>query len=246
MLVYVLMEEEPAITLPWNSLCAWFKQTESTCFEMAHGKSVLDLASQHPEFNNLYNEGMASNTLSLMTVVVRDYSETFRGLRSLVDVGGGTGTSTRIISEAFPHMKCTIFDLPHVVATLPESTTIDSIGGDMFEFIPQADVILLKLILHNWNDADCVKILKRCKEAISSKEDGGKEIILDIVLNDDDMTDDKTKETQLFYNMIMMVTLGSKERSEDEWHKIFTDAGFTEYKIKPVFGGVRSILEIYP
>ncbi|KAF8404428.1 hypothetical protein HHK36_009313 [Tetracentron sinense] len=242
MLAYMKIDAEPAFLLPWNSWCAWFKQAESTCFEMANGTSLWDLASQHPELNNHFNETMASDSRLLMTVVVRDYSEIFRGMRSLVDVGGGTGTSTRIISEAFPHMKCTILDLPHVV---PESTKlIDSIGGDMFEFIPQADVILLKSILHDWNDVDCVKILKRCKEAIPSKKEGGKVIILDLVLNDDE-TDDKNKETQLLFDMFMMVTVGSKERSEDEWQKIFTVAGFTEYKIKPVLG-IRSIIEIYP
>jgi hypothetical protein len=69
----------------------------------------------------------------------------FQGLCSLVDVGGGTGTVARIISEAFPHIKCTVFDLPHVVADLPETTNLKYVGGDMFRSIPSADAILIKV-----------------------------------------------------------------------------------------------------
>lgn len=41
----------------------------------------------------------------------------------------------------------------------------------------------MQWILHDWSDEDCVKILKRCKEAIPSKDNGGKVIIMDIVMD---------------------------------------------------------------
>ena len=50
----------------------------------------------------------------------------------------------KIISEAFPHMKCTVFDLPHVVANLKDSQNLKYVGGDMFQSIPSADAILFK------------------------------------------------------------------------------------------------------
>jgi trans-resveratrol di-O-methyltransferase len=77
--------------------------------------------------------------------VVEDYKPIFEGLGSLVDVGGGNGAVARIISEAFPHIKCTVFDLPHVVANLPETTNLKYVGGDMFQSIPSADAILFKV-----------------------------------------------------------------------------------------------------
>ena len=80
-----------------------------------------------------------------MNLVVKDYKPIFEGLGSLVDVGGGTGTMGMIISEAFPHMKCTVFDLPHVVANLPASKNLKFVGGDMFQYIPPADAVLFKV-----------------------------------------------------------------------------------------------------
>ncbi|KAF8388461.1 hypothetical protein HHK36_027133 [Tetracentron sinense] len=277
MLSFLLLRLDPIVVTPFHFLSDWFRQDKPTAFKIAHGTTFWDFANQNSRFNGIFNEAMASDTRLLMSVVIKEYGEVFQGLRSLVDVGGGTGTTIRMISEAFPQVKCTILELPHVVAAMPEITTVESVGGDMFESIPQANAVLLKMrlsnlafsssfkfesyvafngsldfskklsqwILHNWSDEDSVKILSRCKEAIPSKENGGKVIILDIVVKDEDKGEPELKETQLCFDMVMMVNFGSKERNEHEWQKIFVDAGFTEYKIKPVLG-IRSIIEVYP
>ena len=65
----------------------------------------------------------------------------------MVDVGGGTGLTARTISEAFPQLKCTVFDLPHVVANLPEYRNLEFVGGDMFQSVPSADATLMKLFI---------------------------------------------------------------------------------------------------
>ena len=98
---------DPALVSPWQFLGDWFQGSELTPFEKAHGKGFWDYCNQSPEYNNIFNEGMASDS-RLMSLVVKDYQPIFEGLGSLADVGVGTGTVARIISEAFPHMKCTI------------------------------------------------------------------------------------------------------------------------------------------
>nr|XP_025885166.1 myricetin O-methyltransferase-like isoform X2 [Solanum lycopersicum] len=112
---------------------------------------------------------------------------------SLVDVGGDTGIIANTILAAFPHLKCTVLDLPHVVANMPDTHNLKYVGGDMFHSIPSADSILFKCyylqhVLHNWSDEDCVKILKRCRGAIKDKNEGrkGKFLIIDMVLDGDD------------------------------------------------------------
>ncbi|KAI8525568.1 hypothetical protein RHMOL_Rhmol13G0240600 [Rhododendron molle] len=100
----------------------------------------------------------------------------------------------------------------------------------MFESIPSADSILFKCVLHNWSDEDCVKILKRCKEAIPSKYDGGKVIIIDMVI-DGERDEHDIAEAKLVFDILMMVLLTGRERSEKEWEHIFLQAGFSHYKI---------------
>lgn len=99
-------------------------------------------------------------------------------------------------------------------------------------------------ILHDWSDKDCVKILKKCKEAIPNKENGGKVIVIDIVI-DNQKGENKSFETQLFSDVLMMVHVSGKERNEQEWAKLFSNAGFSDYKISPILG-LRSVIEVYP
>lgn len=99
-------------------------------------------------------------------------------------------------------------------------------------------------MLHNWSDEECVRILKRTKEAISTREPKGKVIIIDVVLGSSSPSK-QTLEAQLLLDLCMMVILPGKQREEKKWHKIFLDAGFTKYKINPVLGS-RSLIEVYP
>jgi trans-resveratrol di-O-methyltransferase len=135
---------DPVLVSPWQFLGDWFQGSEPTPFEKAHGMGLWDYCNQSPEYNNIFNEAMASDS-RLMSLVVKDYKSIFDGLGSLVDVGGGTGTVAKIISEEFPHMICTVFDLPHVVANLTDSQNLKYVGGDMFQSIPSADAVMFKV-----------------------------------------------------------------------------------------------------
>jgi trans-resveratrol di-O-methyltransferase len=99
-------------------------------------------------------------------------------------------------------------------------------------------------ILHDWNDEECVKILKNCKDAIAKKGKEGKVIIIDMVV-EKEKGNNESAETQLFFDMLMMVLLTGKERTKKEWVNLISSAGFNDYKISPVLG-LRSVIEIYP
>ena len=135
---------DPVLVSPWQFLGDWFQGSELTPFVKAHGMGLWDYCNESPKYNNIFNEAMASDS-RLMSLVVKDYKSIFEGLGSLVDVGGGTGTVAKIIFEAFPHIKCTVFDLPHVIANLTDSQNLKFVGGDMFQSIPSANAILLKV-----------------------------------------------------------------------------------------------------
>jgi cobalamin biosynthesis Co2+ chelatase CbiK len=98
-------------------------------------------------------------------------------------------------------------------------------------------------ILHDWNDDDCVKILKNCKQAIPPRAAGGKVIIIDMVVGSEP-SDNRHVETQVLFDLLVM-TIDGAERDEQEWKKIFLEAGFEDYRIIPVLG-VRSIIELCP
>ncbi|KAK9152933.1 hypothetical protein Sjap_000413 [Stephania japonica] len=235
----------PELLQPWQSLSGWLKGADgSTSFEAAHGKSLWEFGLENHDFLNMFNEAMAADSTFISSVLVTKCKDIFEGLTSLVDAGGGIGVLGRAIAEAFPHIKCSVLDLPHVVAACEGSDNLEFVAGDMFEAIPSADAVLLKWVLHDWSDEDCMKILKRCREAIVSKEKGGKVIIIDIVLDPKRGTP-KSVELQLFLDLQLMVEVGGKQRTESEWNKLFTESGFASYKITPVLG-FRSVIEVLP
>ncbi|XP_020416249.1 trans-resveratrol di-O-methyltransferase-like [Prunus persica] len=257
---FLLMILDPVVTDPFHLMGTVGVTSSTWCqmnnhgnhdhpaspFEMAHGRPFWGLAAQQPKFGSLFNEAMEADSQLIARAVVEECEGVFEGLNSLVDVGGGTGNMAKAIAKAFPNINCTVLDQPHVVANLQGTHNLDFVGGDMFDKIPPANAIFLKWILHDWSDEESVKILKKSKEAILSKNEGGKVIILEInVSPDNKKMDKKSIETQLMWDMLMMVNLNGKERSEAEWEKLFLTVGFSLYKITHTLG-LRSLIEVYP
>ncbi|KAL0399990.1 UNVERIFIED_CONTAM: Eugenol O-methyltransferase [Sesamum radiatum] len=130
---------------PFDHLSEWLaSENRSTPFEMVHGRTLWELAGQEPGLNNLFNEATSSDSRVLAHVLLRDCTHAFEGIKSLVDVGGGTGTMAKAIADAFPHMKCIVLDLPHVVVGMEGTNNLTYVAGDMFEAIPSVDVVFLK------------------------------------------------------------------------------------------------------
>ncbi|OEL36059.1 5-pentadecatrienyl resorcinol O-methyltransferase [Dichanthelium oligosanthes] len=226
---------------------AWFHQDQQqpglTPFALANNGQTIWERAEHDDAACPFNDAMASDTAFLMPIVLKECGEVFHGLTSLVDVAGGFGGAAATIAAAFPDLKCTVLDLPQVVAKAPSGTNVQYVAGDMFENIPPANAVFLKWIMHDWGDDECVKILKNCKQAIPPRDAGGKIIIIDMVVGSGP-SDIKLVETQVLYDLLIM-NFNGVERDEQDWKKIFFEAGFKDYKIIPILG-VRSIIELYP
>ncbi|CAL4894420.1 unnamed protein product [Urochloa decumbens] len=237
----------PALVSPFLELGSWFQEKEApeSCqlFKHAHGQTVWEQTDRDAAFDAAVNDGMVSDSHFIMDVAIDECAGAFQGIRSLVDVGGGFGAAAQAIAKAFPGVKCSVLDLDHVIAKAPCDTGVQYIAGDMFESIPPADAMFFKWVLHDWGDEECIRILKNCRKAIPPREEGGKVIIIDIVIGVGP-SDLRHKEMQALFDTYMMIING-KERNEKEWKKIFFKAGFSDYKITPVLG-VRSIIEAYP
>lgn len=128
------------------SLNDWLCNDLPTAFETAHGKSFWDYCAEKPEFSGVFNDVMDGDSRLISSLLVSDCCKyVFEGLTSLVDVGGGTGTVAMAIAEAFPNLKCTVLDLPHAIGDRKEIENVEFVVGNMFDKIPQANAILLKV-----------------------------------------------------------------------------------------------------
>ncbi|KAI3996275.1 hypothetical protein MKX01_026743 [Papaver californicum] len=115
------------------------------------------------------------------------------------------------------------------------------VPGDMFKSVPSAQAILLKLILHDWTDEQCVDILYKCKKAIPKET--GKVIIVDVALEKE--SEHELTKTRLILDIDMMVNTGGRERTADDWENLLKRAGFQSHKIRPI-RAIQSVIEAFP
>lgn len=131
------------------SLEEWFKDAGATMtlFEAAHGMSPWSLTKNDALYNKTLNDGCAADSNFAMDTLLKEprAAGIFRGLSSLIDVGGGHGAAAVAIARAFPHIQCSVLDLEQVISEAPADGTVKFIAGDMFESIPAADCVLLKV-----------------------------------------------------------------------------------------------------
>ncbi|PHT32277.1 hypothetical protein CQW23_28614 [Capsicum baccatum] len=100
---------------------------------------------------------------------------------------------------------------------MPQTKNLSFVEGDIFQSIPHADAIFLKLVMHNWSYEDCVKILQRSREANTYNNEGRKEkvLILDMVLNRYEDKEDMIEVKLLFDVLIMVLLAGEGGRGRE-------------------------------
>ncbi|CAN0913067.1 Trans-resveratrol di-O-methyltransferase [Linum grandiflorum] len=230
---FVLTATEPIMMNPWHHMSAWFRSSgddKDDPFAFSHGgKKVYQLAAENPRLAEMINETFLGDSLLLGKVLVTKFRSSFEGLTSLVDVGGNTGTTAKAIAEAFPDIKCTVFDLPHVISSTPAKGNLNYVGGDMFEGIPSADAVLFKV---------CIPVLP-------SKNPAGKVMIIDHVLDHESCRDGASTETLLLFDLVTMGATEGTARTEQQWRELFREAGFSDYRISPLCG-LRAFIQVFP
>ena len=161
----------------------------------------------------------------------------FGGIRTLVDVGGGYGHLVAAVLEKYPDVRGVVFDTPEFADAAPAelgrldervAQRLSYVGGDMFAEVPPADAYVLKLILHNWDDASCATILRNvCARLVP----GGRVIAIDTVLPPlGDASDVPSK----LLDINMMLLLPGKERTRVEWEALYRGAGLSITAMVPV------------
>ncbi|KAJ6386129.1 hypothetical protein OIU77_029153 [Salix suchowensis] len=141
----LLFESSHVMLAPWHNLSSRVLKDKSSPFEGAHGDDVWKYASKNPVHSKLLDDAMACDARLVVPEIVEGCPEVFDGVRTLVDVGGGNGTTLQMLVKAFPWIQGINFDLPYVVSVAPESEGVKHVGGDFFEYVPKADAAFLKV-----------------------------------------------------------------------------------------------------
>jgi len=235
-----IMRGEEVNWKPWGELLYTVKTGESA-FKKVFNMNLFEYYNKNTKSGEVFNEGMRIFTKDDIKVILEKYD--FSTFKKIIDVGGGNGTLLISILEEYNNCKGILFDLPDVVKESKKYIDLSKIGnyieiesGDMFSNVPVGgDCYLLKKILHDWDDYNCINILKNCRKSILIS---GRLLIIDFVIIED-------KPTGKINDVHMMVVCpGGKERTRDEFIYLLNQSGF---ELKQIIGndGI-SIIECIP
>ncbi len=157
----------------------------------------------------------------------------FSNVRTIMDVGGGNGSMALLLLRHHPEMKGKVCDLPYIETQAKQSIQsadaghrCEFIATDFFQSVPKgADLQVLKFILHDWNDDECVRILRNCRESLAP---GGKVLLVEMLVPEEIRPD-----FVMLMDLNMLVMTGGRERTAKEFEKVLNDAGFEMTRVIP-------------
>ncbi len=191
----------------------------------------------------VFNQAMASMTRIALPALLAACD--FSGVSTLMDVGGGVGALMSAILMKYRSIRGIVFDLRHCaegarqnLAAAGVAERAEFIGGSFFESVPRgADAIVLKSIIHDWNDERCALILRNCHSALKR---GDRLTVIDRILPKKVEPNADHLEAVLS-DLGMLRGLGGCERTESEHRDLLDKSGFLVTRVVPA--GRYSLIE---
>ncbi|KAF2230549.1 hypothetical protein EV356DRAFT_536266 [Viridothelium virens] len=245
----------PEATKRWGNTEA----KNETAFNLAMDvrQPFFDHLRQQKEMNTMFS-GYMRNVASTEGVSFKHLVNGFDWAKlpsgaTVVDVGGSTGHGSIALAKQYPHLKFIVQDLPETIANAKKSldssdvtlsSRIDFMAHDFFQRQPvtDADVYLLRMIIHDWPDAEATKILEHLKKSLNKPD--ARILIMDTVLPQPG-TIPILQERQLrVRDLTMMQVFNAKEREIEDWKQLTRSAGLQILHVEQPLGSNMGILQV--
>ena len=241
-----LLEEGPEHYAVWKHLPAMIEDGNQDGFVREFGHPIFVHAVEDSEYGAVFDEAMSSYSSGETAMVLEALAaHDFSGISHLCDVGGGHGHLLCSLLAKYPDLRGTVYELPNVIERkdllwakkMNVSNRCEYVAGDMFKEVPRADAYLLKHILHDWNDAECVRILSNMHEEAPS---GARACVAEVIV-----PGPETPQFSKLFDIHMMCATSGQERTEEEYVALFDRAGWrhvkTWYPASKLMGVVEAV-----
>lgn len=214
---------EPYYWQAWGALLHGVRTGENA-FQHVNGVDPWTLRAREPERSASFDRAMASVSRQVAAAVIAAYD--FGRFGTIVDVGGGNGAFLAAVLAAHPSTRGVLFDQPHVVSgagpllvAAGVADRCETVSGSFFDAVPAGgDAYVLKAILHDWEDDDCLRILRTCRRAMP---DGAA-----LLAVERDLGAPNAAPESKFSDLNMLVAPGGRERSPEAYAALFAASGF--------------------
>ena len=203
----------------WSTLLDAVR-TGRPAYAKVFGRPYWDDLEAHPEIAAQFDALMGPAGHSTPDPQILLDPKDWAAIRTVVDVGGGTGSLLAEVLRAQPHLRGILVDLPRTVARSGEVLQAAGVAGrvtvsgqSFFDPLPGgADLYLLKSVLVDWPDREAEAILRRCAEAL---DETGRVVIVNGVV----------EEEQAPPELLMLVLVGGKMRTLRAFRELAGAAG---------------------
>lgn len=209
---------------PWTTLYQSI-QKGTSAFEESHGQPLYSWLDAHPHHAKLYDAAISQFTSNPALALAETYD--FSSSAHVVDVGGGLGLTLATLLSRWPHLRGTLIDRPQVLeqaqALFHKRSLEDRCAFSSINFLeeppPQADVYLVKHVLHNWGHDQAVRLLKNCRAAGGAKSH--------LLVIEGILPPGTTKHMSRLMDLQMMMLFGQgKTRTKKEFKQLFLNGGW--------------------
>jgi hypothetical protein len=219
---------------PWGQLNHSVR-TGEPAFDKVFGMPVFEYFAKTPDAAAIFDAAMTSLSTMESAAVVHAYD--FKGIQTLMDVAGGHGLLIATVLRKHRKMRGVLFDMPHVVAgAMPLLQQRGVAGrcaiesGDFFSSLPGgADAIIMKHIIHDWDDESATRILHNCHRALGPH---GKVLIVDAVIP----PGNAPHFGKLLDLEMLVLTPRGRERTKQEFAGLLKRSGFALRRVIPTAG----------
>jgi hypothetical protein len=209
---------------PWGRL-SYSVKTGLPAFDKVFGTPIFEYFSSNPDAAAIFDSAMTSISVTEARAAAAAYD--FTGIGTLMDVAGGHGLLLATILRRHKRMRGILFDLPHVVAGAAPTFTGAGLSGrvrlesgNFFQELPSgADAIIMKHIIHDWDDDSARQILQACHRALGTR---GKVLIVDPVVP----AGNTPHYGKLLDLEMLVLTPRGRERTKTEFATLLRAAGF--------------------
>lgn len=217
--------------------------TGETAFEHVFGVGVWEYRRRHPESGRLFDAAMAALVGSAGPALATAYP--FSRVKRIVDIGGGDATILIALLRAHPHLEATLVELPAVIAHARErvaeaglSERCTVVASDALESVPEGgDCYLLARVVHDWEDARAVAILRNCNRAMPER---GVLLLFERVFPARAEPSAAARAAALT-DLTMLISTGGRERTEGEYRALLAAAGLEMLQVIPTAPGLSVI-----
>ncbi len=239
-----LLEEGPEHYAIWRHLPDMIREGKQNAFMREYGRHAFDHAVADPGYERVFDAAMTSFSGAQTAWVLEALAHyDFSKVKSVCDIGGGRGHMLFHLLAKYPHLSGTVLERAEVIAAKDKlwaqpmgvQDRCAFVAGDMFGEAPVADVYTMKMILHDWDDDECVRILETVGKAAPA---GGRLFVMEHVVPGPD-----TPHFSKLFDIHMMCWGTGRERTADEYGELMRRAGWQFVDTHYPAAGLMGVVE---